>query len=234
MIPLRDSQPSNTTPVVTIGIIAVNVAVFLYEISLDQFSLNHLMGNFGVVPYNWTETGFATALLTHGSTLVTTMFLHGGWLHVIGNMWFLWIYGDNVEDILGRWKYLGFYLACGVTAALAQMLVSLDSRTPIIGASGAIAGVMGAYLVKFPRSRITTVVWIVVFVTVIEIPASLILLYWLFIQVLSSASEWGVSAAAQRGGTAWFAHVGGFAAGVLLILLLKTRPPYRHNRVVHW
>jgi membrane associated rhomboid family serine protease len=233
MIPLRDSQPSYSTPVVTIGIIAVNVAVFLYEISLDSFSLNHLIAAYGAVGYNWGAAGFPAALVSEGPRLLTSMFLHGGWLHLIGNMWFLWIFGDNVEDILGRGRYLLFYLACGVVAAGVQVLLHLDSRAPTIGASGAIAGVMGAYLVKFPHSRVTTLVWIIVFVTVIDIPATLILVYWLLIQVVSSVSEFG-TAAAETGGTAWFAHVGGFLTGVGIILLVRTRERYRHNREVHW
>jgi membrane associated rhomboid family serine protease len=162
------------------------------------------------------------------------MFLHGGWLHLIGNMWFLWIFGDNVEDILGRWRYLLFYLGCGIAAMLTQTLLAPGSRVPTIGASGAIAGVMGAYLVRFPRSKIVTLVWILVFVTVIEIPATFMLVYWLLIQVVNSASAFGLSAAAQEGGTAWFAHVGGFATGVILIFVLKNHERYRHNRVVHW
>lgn len=138
MIPLRDTQPSRSTPVVTVAIIAVNVLLFLYQVSLDRFSLNHFIMEYGVVPDR-----------LHYSSLLTSMFLHGGWMHLIGNMWFLWIFGDNVEDILGHGKYLVFYLLAGVVAALAQVLFSLGSRVPMVGASGAIAGVMGAYLVKF-------------------------------------------------------------------------------------
>jgi len=234
MIPLRDTEPSFTTPVVTMGIIAINVVIFLYEVSLDPFSRNHLLMGYGVVPYSWGAEGLPAAVFSQGHKLVTSNFLHGGWLHLIGNMWFLWIFGDNVEDILGRRKYLLFYLACGVLAMLSQVVLTPDSRLPTIGASGAIAGVMGAYLVRFPRSRIVTLVWVIIFVWVIEIPATLILVYWLVIQLVSSLSEIGVSSASQGGGTAWFAHVGGFLSGVILILLLKTRERYRHNRVLHW
>ena len=125
----------------------------------------------------------------HASSLVTSMFLHGGWLHLIGNMWFLWIFGDNVEDILGHAKYLLFYLLCGVAAALFQVALNMDSRVPTIGASGAIAGVMGAYLVKFPRSRIVTLVFVLFFLTTIEIPASLILIYWFVLQFFSGVGR---------------------------------------------
>jgi len=234
MIPLRDSQPSKTTPIVTLGIIAVNVFVFLYEISLDSFSLNHLVSTYGVVPYAWSAEGFPAALFSQGPRLITSMFLHGGWLHLIGNMWFLWIYGDNVEDILGRGRYLLFYLGCGVMAMLSQVVLSPQSRVATIGASGAIAGVMGAYIIRFPRSRILTLVWVLVFVTVIEIPATLLLGYWLLIQAVNSFYDLGRSAAAQGGGVAWFAHLGGFLSGVVLILVLKTHQRYRHNRAVHW
>jgi membrane associated rhomboid family serine protease len=222
MIPLRDSQPSQATPFVTIGLIAANVLVFLYQMSLDRFSLNHLIMQFGTVPGH-----------VHLTSLVTSMFLHGGWLHLIGNMWFLWIYGDNVEDILGPWKYLLFYLTCGVAAAGLHVALSAGSRVPTIGASGAIAGVMGAYLVKFPRARIKTLVFLFVFVTVVEIPAVVILLYWFVIQLFSGIGSIGYSQVSQ-GGVAWFAHVGGFVAGMILILVMRTREPYRYHRELHW
>jgi membrane associated rhomboid family serine protease len=222
MIPLRDSQPSYSKPYVTIGIIAANVLVFLYQFTLDPFSLNHLMGSFGIVPRE-----------LHLSSLVTSMFLHGGFLHLIGNMWFLWIYGDNVEDILGRAKYLLFYLTCGVAAGLVHVLFNSGSMAPTIGASGAIAGVMGAYLVKFPRSRIVTLVFFFFFLTTVEIPATVILLYWFVVQFFSGWASFGRSHLLQ-GGVAWFAHVGGFVAGVLLIYILRPSPRYRRREDLHW
>lgn len=222
MIPLRDSQPSNSAPVVTIGLIVVNVFVFLYQISLDRFSLNHMIMEYGVVPSRLEIP-----------SLVTSMFLHGGWMHLIGNMWFLWIYGDNVEDILGRFKYLFFYLACGIAAALAHVALNADSRMPTIGASGAIAGVMGAYMVKFPRSRIVTLIFLFVFVTTVEIPAYVILVYWFVIQVFSGVGSIGYSNLSQEG-VAWFAHVGGFVTGILLVLLMRPRERYRLHRELHW
>ncbi len=222
MIPLRDSQRSNSTPVITIGLIVVNVLAFLYQTSLDRFSLNHVIMEYGVVPSRLQLT-----------SLVTSMFLHGGWMHLIGNMWFLWIYGDNVEDILGHAKYLIFYLACGVAAALAHVALNGDSRVPTIGASGAIAGVMGAYMVKFPRARIITLIFLFVFVTTIEIPAYVILLYWFVIQIFSGVGSIGYSQISQ-GGVAWFAHVGGFVTGIILVMLMRTREPYRLHRELHW
>jgi membrane associated rhomboid family serine protease len=222
MIPLRDTQPSRTTPIVTVGIIVANVLVFLYQVSLDRFSVNHLIAEYGVIPDR-----------LHALSLVTSMFLHGGWMHVIGNMWFLWIYGDNVEDVLGHARYLLFYLLAGVAAGLLQVALSWDSRVPMIGASGAIAGVMGAYLVKFPRARVLTLIPVFVFFTTVEIPAVFILLYWFVIQFFSGVGSIGYSHLSQ-GGVAWFAHVGGFVAGMILILLMGTRDPYAGRRDLHW
>lgn len=222
MIPLRDSQRSYSTPVVTIALIVVNMAVFLYELSLDRFSLNHLIMTYGVVPDRLDLI-----------SLLTSMFLHGGWLHVLGNMWFLWIFGDNVEDILGGPKYLLFYLSCGIVAALIQVAFNPGSRIPTVGASGAIAGVMGAYLVKFPGSRILTLIPIFLFFTTIEVPAVLMLLYWFAIQFFSGVGSIGYSHLSQ-GGVAWFAHVGGFLAGMILIKIMHTRSRYHRHRELHW
>ncbi len=222
MIPLRDTQPSYSKPVVTILLIAVNVLAFFYELSLDDFSRNHLIAFYGIVPDR-----------LHLSSLVTSMFLHGGWLHIIGNMWFLWIFGDNVEDILGHWKYLFFYLACGVAAAVAHVMLNPDSRAPTIGASGAIAGVMGAYLVKFPRARITTLVPVFIFLTTFELPAAFVLAYWFIIQIFSGVGSIAYSRISD-GGVAWFAHVGGFLAGILLIYILPTSRPYSRRRDLTW
>jgi len=222
MIPLRDSLQSYSKPYVTIAIIAANACVFLFQLTLDEFSLNNFIAAYGMIPSR-----------LHVSSLVTSMFLHGGWLHLIGNMWFLWIFGDNVEDILGHAKYLLFYLVCGVAAALFQVALNMDSRVPTIGASGAIAGVMGAYLVKFPRSRIVTLVFVFFFLTTIEIPASLMLIYWFVLQFFSGVGSIASSHLSQ-GGVAWFAHVGGFLAGILLIFALRPRERFRRREELHW
>jgi membrane associated rhomboid family serine protease len=222
MIPLRDSQPSNSKPYVTIAIITVNALVFLYQLTLDDYSLYNFVTSFGMVPARLNPV-----------SILSAMFLHGGWLHLIGNMWFLWLYGDNVEDILGHAKYLLFYVLCGVAAALLQLFVSAGSRVPMVGASGAIAGVMGAYLVKFPHSRIVTLVPVVFFLTTMEIPASIILLYWFALQFLNGVGTIG-HASVSQGGTAWFAHIGGFVAGLLLILVLQPRMRYRRRQELHW
>ncbi|MBC8164915.1 MAG: rhomboid family intramembrane serine protease [Bryobacteraceae bacterium] len=222
MIPLRDTQPSNTRPFVVAAIIAVNVLVFLYQFSLEPTFLNYFIARHGLVPNRFALTD-----------VVTSMFLHGGWMHLIGNMWFLWIYGDNVEDVLGHNRFAIFYLACGVAAGMAHVLLNPSSRVPTVGASGAVAGVMGAYLVKFPHSRILTLVPIFVFFTTMEIPAVLMLLYWFVIQVFSGFGSIGYSSV-SGGGVAWFAHVGGFVAGIALVFLMGTRERFRYRQDLRW
>jgi membrane associated rhomboid family serine protease len=222
MIPLRDTQPSSSPPIVTVLIISLNILVFLYQISLNEYESNYLISRYGLIPDQ-----------LHYSALLTSMFLHGGFMHLIGNMWFLWIFGDNVEDVLGHAKYLLFYLLCGVAAALVHVALNSDSRLPTIGASGAIAGVMGAYVVKFPHSRILTLVFIFIFLTTVEVPAAFMLIYWFVIQLFSGVGSIGYSNV-SRGGTAWFAHVGGFVAGVILVNLMGTRERFRNRRDFSW
>ena len=222
MIPLRDTHPSYSKPVMTSIIIALNVIVFLYQFSLDPYSQNYFMATYGIIPARF-----------HISTLLTTMFLHGGWMHLIGNMWFLWIYGDNIEDALGHWKFLAFYLLCGVAAGLVHILVNADSRIPTVGASGAIAGVMGAYMVKFPKAQILTLVPIFLFFTTMEIPAVFILGYWFLLQFFNGWGSVGHSNLSQ-GGVAWFAHIGGFAAGALLIWVMGTKDRFFRPQAHRW
>jgi rhomboid family protein len=222
MFPLRDTQPSYSRPVVTVLIIVINVLVFLREFTLDEYSRNAFIALYGL-----------TADHFQVQSVLTSMFVHGGWLHVLGNMWFLWIFGDNIEDILGHGKYLVFYLLCGVAAALTQVLIDPFSRIPMVGASGAIAGVMGAYMVKFPRSRILTFAFIFFFVTTFEVPAWLMLIYWFGVQLFSGVGSIGYTQASQ-GGTAFFAHIGGFVVGIVLIRLLGAREPYMRRRDLYW
>ncbi len=196
--------------------------VFLYELSLEPFSRNQFIAEYALIPSRF-----------HLLDLFTSMFLHGGWMHLIGNMWFLWIYGDNVEDVLGHAKYLGFYLACGLAAGLVHLLVNAGSRLPTIGASGAIAGVMGAYLIKFPHSKILTLVPIFFFITTFELPATWILVYWFVLQLFSGFGEIGYSHLSQ-GGTAWFAHIGGFLTGIVLIKIMKTRERFDWRPHLRW
>jgi membrane associated rhomboid family serine protease len=222
MFPLRDTEPSYSKPIVTTALIVINLLVFLFEFSLDPQYRNLFIGTYGMVP---DEFSFRT--------LLTSMFLHGGWMHVLGNMWFLWIFGDNIEDTLGHAKYLLFYLACGIAAGLSQVLVDPNSRVPTVGASGAIAGVMGAYMVKFPQSRIRTLIFIFLFITTVDVPAWLMLIYWFFIQFFSGFGTIA-SHVSQGGGVAYMAHVGGFIAGVVLILLMAPKRRYTRPDNYYW
>ena len=222
MIPLKSSEPHYTRPTATLVIIAVNVAVFLYELSLgmSSYSLNRFIMHYGIVPDR-----------LHYSSILTSMFIHGGFLHIAGNMWFLWVFGRGVEDLVGHVKYLFLYFACGFAAAFLYILVNSNSTVPTIGASGAIAGVMGAYLIKFPRAHIVTLVFIIVFITTVDIPAFFLLLYWFAIQFFSGIGSVGYSALSGNGDVAWFAHVGGFLAGMGLIALMPTKQrarPWRY------
>ncbi len=222
MFPIKDAQPSYSRPVVTMLIIAINVLVFLYEVSLEGYGLNHFIETWALVPAHF-----------EASRVITSMFLHGGWMHLLGNMWFLWIFGDNVEDALGHGKYALFYLLTGVAAALGHVVLNPDSAIPTVGASGAIAGVMGAYIVKFPHSRILTLVFIFFFITFVQVPAGVMLAYWFLIQLLSGVGSIARTQA-SAGGVAWFAHVGGFIAGMVLIKVMGTRKRYSRRRDVYW
>ena len=213
MIPLYDVIPSRTIPVVTIGLIAVNALVFLFELSLGT-SLDLFLYSYGLIPAEFSI-----------ATLLTSMFLHGGLSHVGGNMLFLWIFGDNVEDRVGHVRFLAFYLLCGAAAALAQTLMHPASLLPMVGASGAVAGVMGAYFVLYPRSQIVTFV----FFTFVEVPAIVFLGLWFVIQFLSGVGS--VAATAVSGGIAFWAHVAGFAAGVAGVFVFR-RP--ERQRVEWW
>jgi membrane associated rhomboid family serine protease len=223
MIPLKDENPSRTTPVVTLALIALNLAAFIYELSLGAAELERLIFVAGIVPYEITrmvDIGPAAAVPIP-LTMITGMFLHGGPLHLAGNMLYLWIFGNNVEDSMGHVRFLGFYLLCGFVASLIHILAEPDSTLPMIGASGAIAGVLGAYALLFPRARIWTLVFMFFFVRMVSIPAYLLLGFWFIMQIASIG----------RGGqVAWVAHVGGFAAGALLVRLFTERYRYPGRR----
>jgi len=227
MIPIRDDTPRYSTPFVTYFIIALNVVVFLFELSVGWHShraLNGLMYEFGVVPHRFElALGFNShfSLPELSLTILTSMFLHASWLHIIGNMWVLWIFGDNVEDHLGHFLYLVFYLLCGFAGAITHILSNVASRVPSIGASGAIAGVMGAYFVLYPRARVLTVVPLIIFFTFWWLPAWIVLGYWFLVQFLSGTAI--VEVGQTTGGVAFWAHVGGFVTGIVLIKLLPER-----------
>lgn len=223
MFPIKVTQPSYSRPIVTVLLIAANIMVFLYEFSLDPYSLDRFMRLYSLRPAYF-----------HVENLFTHMFVHAGWLHVLGNMLFLWVFGDNVEDILGHGKYLLFYLLCGVTAGLAQMLIDPYSRVPMVGASGAIAGVMGAYLVKFPRSEVKMLAFLL-FIFTFDVPAWVMLIYWFAMQLFGGFGTVSDAAqGAQQGGTAFFAHIGGFIMGIILIHVMGTRQRYWRRRDLAW
>ena len=185
-----------------------------------------LVYSLGVVPERvWAALGGTQPVLAGLLPMVTSMFLHGGWMHLVGNLWFLWIFGDNVEDVLGHGVFVLFYVGCGVVAASAQILSDPGSNIPMVGASGAIAGVMGAYLIRFPRARITVLVPIIIFWTTIKVPAFVVLTVWLALQVFGGTGDAG-------GGVAWWAHIGGFLAGVVFVLFQgRARKRMREGRL---
>jgi rhomboid family protein len=228
MIPIRDDTPRFSTPYITYFIIALNTVVFLLELSVGAQShraLNGLIYQFGVVPVHF-ERALAGAssfsLPALSLTILTSMFLHGGWLHIIGNMWFLWIFGDNIEDYIGHFPYLLFYLVSGFVAAVSQILLNVGSQVPIIGASGAIAGVMGAYFVLYPRARVLTLVPLIIFFTFWWLPAWIFLGVWFVFQFLSGTAT-SIADTSHSGGVAFWAHVGGFVTGIVLIKLMPER-----------
>ena len=217
MIPLRDDNPTRTFAFVTVAIIALNAIVFWHELTLPSAKqAEAFFANFALTPAHLTRTPSPNAWLT----VFTSMFLHGGWLHLIGNMWFLWIFGNNIEDSVGHFRFIVFYLLCGMAAAAAQVAISPGSTTPMIGASGAISGVLGAYLLLFPRARVLVLFPLWIFWRVFEVPAVLMLIFWFGIQLLSGLAVRGANVS---GGVAFWAHVGGFVAGVVLILFFKKR-----------
>jgi membrane associated rhomboid family serine protease len=204
MIPLRALLYRRNVPVMTLILIGINVLCFFYEMLLPMYLRDQFIQHFGMIPDRFAPV-----------TFVSSMFLHGGWLHLIGNMWFLWVFGSHIEDAVGAPKFLLFYLLSGVASAAVQFAVMLGNPTPTIGASGAIAGVMGAFLILYPRVRVVTLVFIFIFITTIDIPAAFMLLYWFLIQLLSGIGY--LSSVTQAQSIAWFAHVGGFLAGILLV-----------------
>lgn len=227
MIPIRDDNPTETFPWVTISLITANVLVFLYQLSLgsNSFLQQQFVLRFAMVPYQITHNPSGSP----GSyfTILTAMFLHGGFLHIAFNMLYLWIFGNNVEDVLGHIRFLIFYLLCGLGGAAGHILSSPFSKIPSLGASGAIAGVLGAYLFLFPRARVLTLIPIVFFIEIVRIPAFIIIGFWFILQLLNGILSVTSKVALDVGGVAWFAHIGGFLTGFLLVLVFpKRRRPY--------
>lgn len=221
MIPLRDHNPTRTVPFVTVALIVANIGVFVYQMDLmahSQRALTRFVYHMAMIPSEVSHNFGPDTM----RSIFTSMFLHGGFLHIAGNMLYLWIFGNNVEDSMGHFRFLVFYLLCGSAAAAGHVFVSPDSTVPTMGASGAISGVLGAYLLLFPRARIDT--WIPVwwlFLTTIEVPAFFFLVFWFLLQLISGLPDLAFSSA--RGGVAWWAHIGGFVAGAVLIPIFKRR-----------
>lgn len=222
MIPLKDENPSEKIPFVNIMLIFANTVIFIYQHFFALQDVQTLFLRLGCIPYefiHFMDIG-PQALVPVPLTLFTAMFVHGGWIHLLSNMLFLWIFGDNVEDKLGHFRYLCFYVLCGVAGSISHIVMNLHSQVPSIGASGAIAGVMGAYMWLFPKARIRTLLILMIFVQVVNVPAIIMIGYWILIQVLSGFAGWG---SRTGGGIAWFAHMGGFVAGLLLVIIMKRR-----------
>ena len=223
MIPLRDANPTRRTPLVTLAIVIACFVAFGYELGLlasgGEDSLNDLVTTWGVVPADITAA-FARGdyLSSETLTLVTSQFLHGGWLHLLGNLLFLWIFGNNIEDRFGRLRFLLFYLAGGVVAGLCQVVITPTSDVPTIGASGAIAATLGAYIVLFPRARVTSLVFLGFFYQLIDVPAVIVLAFWFVLQLIDGLTSLGVTD--LSGGVAFFAHIGGFAFGAALATIV--------------
>jgi membrane associated rhomboid family serine protease len=237
MIPLKDDVPSRSMPFVTVGLIGLNVLVFLYQLSLsidtggpDAGAFQAFIVEFGAIPCRLTQScpgalARVDDFPTPWVTIFSSMFMHGGVLHVAGNMLYLWIFGDNVEDTLGHGRFLVFYLASGAAAAVGQTLVTPSSAIPMVGASGAVSGVLGAYLLLFPHAAILTLLSFGFFIRFVRVPALIVLGFWIVLQVVNgyvSAQVMG-----REGGVAWFAHIGGFLAGMLLLFLLRPRQSRR-------
>ena len=222
MIPLHDDNPTHIRPIVTVTVIVVCCAVFLWQFSLPEIEERRAVLGLGVIPsvlIGDMQLAPELLLVPASLTVVTSMFLHGGWLHLIGNMLYLWIFGNNIEDAMGHVRFVVFYALCGLAAAMGQALADPSSQIPMIGASGAISGVLGAYLLLYPRARVLVLVFLGFFVTTLRLPAGVVLGFWIVLQLFNASATSGDSG----GGVAWFAHIGGFIAGLVLILFMRDR-----------
>jgi membrane associated rhomboid family serine protease len=215
MLPLKDNIPTSRFPLATVALIVINVIVF-FVVDILGYGGKELFFRYGLVPYNVISTGDWTGdgPLMAGFSFFSSQFLHGGLFHIAGNMLFLWIFGNNIEDRMGRIRFVIFYLLCGTIGSIAQIIPEPRSLVPVIGASGAVAGIMGAYLLEFPKARVLTLIWILFFVRLVWLPAFVIIIYWIIIQILSQLGSGG-----QSGGVAYMAHIGGFGAGLVFFRL---------------
>lgn len=224
-IPLKDDNPTLTFPIVTVGLILANGWVFFHQISLDVVESQRFIFQWGAIPYQILsgQVLYEYPTIPLPLTLISSMFLHGGFLHLFGNMLYLWIFGNNIEDTLGHFRFLLFYVVCGLVAALAQVLSNPNSTVPMIGASGAVAGVLGAYLLLFPGARVLTLFFIVIFIKFIRLPALFVLGFWFFIQLMG---VWGGAIS----NVAFFAHIGGFLAGLIIVRIFQPKWAKRRRR----
>jgi len=219
VIPLHDDNPSRTAPVVTVAFIGACVLVFLWQISQGQEGFQRVVYSLGMIPavlFGDARLPAELAVVSPGATVFTSMFMHGGWMHLIGNMLYLWIFGNNIEDAMGRVRFVVFYAVCGVAAAMSQALVNPASTVPMVGASGAISGVLGAYLLLYPRARVLVLIPLGFIYELVRLPAMVVLGLWFVFQLLSSALS-----GPSGGGVAFMAHIGGFVAGMALIPIAK-------------
>jgi len=224
MIPLKDDNPTEIKPIVTIGLIMTCVLVFLYQVSLPGKLGEIFVYQYGAIPavvFGYADLPAEMVAVSPYGSLVTSMFLHGGWMHLIGNMMYLWIFGNNIEDVMGHVKFIVFYVLCGILAALSHAAIDSGSAVPMVGASGAISGVLGAYLLLYPHARVLVLIPLGFFSQMIYVPAGIVLGLWFLLQLLSG----GMSVGHQGGGVAFFAHIGGFLSGMALI------PFFKHSHV---
>lgn len=228
MLPLQDINPTRRVPYITYGLIAINVIVFLTQLGLSERQLAEVYVTQSVVPVLVARDSFSIETILD---FIRSMFFHGGWAHLLGNMLYLWIFGDNVEDVMGKPLYILFYLVCGFVAAFAQVVIDPTSQIPLVGASGAIAGVLGSYLILFPGVRVRGLILLGYFSRLTEIPALYVLGFWFVLQLFNGVMSLGV--VTDGGGVAFFAHIGGFVAGIVLTWLftrIKPQPPVEERR----
>ena len=235
MIPLHDDNPTTIKPIVTVSLIIACISVFLYQLSLPGSEERIFVYQFGAIPaviFGEDAISSKHVIIPAPLSLISSMFLHGGWMHLIGNMLYLWIFANNIEDVMGHRRFIAFYTLCGVIATLSHILTAPASPIPMVGASGAISGVLGAYLLLYPRASVLVLIPIWVFIKIIRVPAAFVLGLWFLMQLVSGSAN----PSGEGGGVAWFAHIGGFIAGMVLIGFFKRpqirffNPPRRHSR----
>jgi len=233
MIPLKDDNPTTRKPIITVAFIIINCVVFIYEFSLGGSGFSEFTYKYGLIPAELMQgRDLMAPQLSYLSTspylnIFTSMFMHGGILHLGGNMLYLWIFGNNIEDVLGHVKFVLFYLLSGIAAVLAFSLINPNSNVPMVGASGAVSGILGAYVIRFPQARVLTLIWFFYFIKIVRLPALYLLGFWFLLQIINGSKAISIS---SSGGVAWFAHIGGFAFGAVIFFLLgkfrKRRPKY--------